>query len=98
MMRRVQKTDHAEADIEQIGLWIARNADIEAALKWFSDLDEKLRKLAQIPGTGTDQSHLCRGLRSSPFGNYLIFFQPMRGGIRVMRVIHGDRDYRRFFE
>lgn len=35
------------------------------------------------------------GLRRVPitgFGNYLIFYRPIEGGIEVVRVIHGARD------
>ena len=96
MSRRVQKSARAEIDIRGIGRWIARDS-LTAALKWGDDLDRKLRVIADLPGIGTDRSDLRPGLRSYPFGNYLIFFKAIRGGIVVVRVLHGARDYRRLF-
>lgn len=96
MSGRIHKTAHAEADIKNIALWIARDS-VESALKWAADLDEKLRTLAQVPGSGTDRGKLRPGMRSSPFGNYLIFFKRVRNGIQIIRVIHGARDYTRYF-
>jgi toxin ParE1/3/4 len=95
MTRRVRKTPSADAEIRSIMLWIARD-NPSAALKWARDLDEKLRKLAEMPGSGTDRKDLRPGVRSSPFGNYLVFFKPARDGITVIRVLHGARDYTRF--
>lgn len=31
-------------------------------------------------------------LRSSPVGNYLIFYRPLPDGIEILRVLHGARD------
>jgi toxin ParE1/3/4 len=95
-MARYYLSAAAEADVDNIGLWIARNS-LDAAKKWVDDLEEKLEILSVTPGGGTDQSHLRKGMRSSPFGHYLLFYKKVRGGIRVLRIIHGARDYRRFF-
>jgi toxin ParE1/3/4 len=98
MSFRIQQTAHAQEDIEQISLWIARQGSVQAALNWYQAINQEFLKLAETPGTGTDQGDLRPGLRSSPFKNYLIFFNPTRTGIQIIRVIHGARDYKRFFE
>jgi toxin ParE1/3/4 len=99
MSRRIQTTAHAEEDIWGIAQWIARDREaLPAAIKWLEDLDSKFETLADIPGVGTDRSDLMPGVRSYPFGNYLIFFKPIRDGVQIVRVLHGARDYRRFFE
>ena len=96
MSRVIRRTARADADIEGIAKWIARDS-VDAALRWLEGLDQALGKLAETPGSGTDRRELRAGMRSSPFGNYLIFFKAVRGGITVVRVIHGARDYRRLF-
>jgi len=98
MSRRVQKTHIADRDIDDIALWIARGGGVGAALKWYSDLDEKLKRVAEMPGMGTDQGHLHEGMRSSPFGAYLVFYKRTRDGILVVRVLHGARDFGQFFK
>jgi toxin ParE1/3/4 len=97
MSRRVRTTARAEKDIQSIGSWIARES-MPAAMKWLEDLDARFSELAEAPGSGTDRNELRPGMRSSPFGNYLIFFKRLRDGIQVVRVIHGARDYKRLFK
>ena len=96
MTRRIRKTSHAKSDIRSIAQWIAQGG-VDAALRWIDELDAKLQKLLEMPGSGTDRSELWPDMRSSPFGNYLVFFKPTPDGITVMRVLHGARDYARFF-
>ena len=39
-------------------------------------------------------------MRSFPvkrYRNYLIFYRPSRDGIEVIRILHGARDFRRYF-
>ncbi len=97
MIGRLRKTDRAERDINNISDWIARDSE-SAAEKWLEELDEKLKVVATMPGIGTDRSDLRKGLRSYAFDNYLIFFKPTKSGVDIIRVIHGARDYRRFFK
>jgi len=54
--------------------------------------------MTEMPGMGTDQSDLCEGMRSSPFGNYLVFCKKTRQGILVVRVVYGARDYAQYFK
>lgn len=47
---------------------------------------------------GRDRAALSPGLRSFPHEDYVIFYKPARGGIEVVRVLHGARDLNRFFQ
>jgi toxin ParE1/3/4 len=97
MSRRVHKHRFANADINDIAEWIAHSSgSVEPALKWLVDLEAKFERLADAPGSGTTRPELGAGVRSSPFGNYLIFFRKSRGrGITIVRVVHGGRDMSR---
>jgi toxin ParE1/3/4 len=59
--------------------------------------------LAQFPGMGARREFRnpkLAGMRLWPitrFPKYLIFYQPTKRGIRVVRVIHGARDVGRIF-
>jgi plasmid stabilization system protein ParE len=61
-------------------------------------------KLLEFPGMGPrcDVSHpKLAGLRfwpSTGFRNYLIYYIPNQRGIRIVRVVHGSRDFHRLFE
>jgi toxin ParE1/3/4 len=97
MSRRVRTTVQADADIQRIAQWIARDST-HAAAKWIDDLDREFSTIAQTPGIGTDRSDLRPNLRSVPFGNYILFFKSSRESLIVVRVIHGARDYARLFD
>ena len=41
---------------------------------------------------GRVRDELEPGMRSFPFGRYVIFYMPIDEGIDVVRVLHGARD------
>ena len=41
---------------------------------------------------GRARDELERGVRSSPFGRYVIFYMPGDSGIDIVRVLHSARD------
>jgi plasmid stabilization system protein ParE len=48
--------------------------------------------LATQPLMGRARDELASGIRSSPFGRYVIFYAPIHDGIDVVRVLHSDID------
>jgi len=47
---------------------------------------------------GRAREELAGGMRSFPFGRYVIFYAPVDGGIDVVRVLHSARDIDEQFE
>ena len=90
-MPRVTRRPLAEADILEIGDCIADDS-LAAADRWVDRLDEQFRVLASQPMMGRARDELAPGLRSLPFGRYVVFYVPLDGGIDVVRVLHGARD------
>lgn len=37
-------------------------------------------------------ARLSPGIRSLPFGRYVVFFEPLPDGIDVVRVLHSSQD------
>jgi len=62
---------------------------------WVDRLDAKLRLLAPQPLMGRSRDELSPGVRSLPFGRYVIFYLPLADGIDVVRVLHSARSIRR---
>jgi toxin ParE1/3/4 len=60
-------------------------------------LDAKLSLLSDFPYAGPSRHELRPGLRIFPVGQYLIFYRPVRGGIQLVRAVHGSRDLRKVF-
>jgi toxin ParE1/3/4 len=81
----------AEADILEIWDYIADDS-VAAADRWLDELDAKFNLLATQPMMGRVRDELEPGMRSFPFGRYVIFYMPIDEGIDVVRVLHGARD------
>lgn len=90
MSRRIRISAAADGDIIKISQWIARDS-LHASLQWIENLDEQLRRIGRSPGIGTDRSELRPNLRSTPLGQYVIFFQSVRDSVTVVRIIHGAK-------
>ncbi len=90
-MPRVTRRPLAEADIFEIWDYIADDS-LAAADRWVDRLDEQFRLLAAQPMMGRARDELAPGVRSFPFGRYVVFYVPLDGGIDVVRVLHGARD------
>jgi toxin ParE1/3/4 len=96
-MPRAKRTKEAKRDLAQSWRYIAER-NFDAAERWLDLIDAKMKLLARFPGLGQRRDELAAGLQSFPVGNYLVFYRRMKGGIEVIRVLHGAQDLRRFFE
>jgi toxin ParE1/3/4 len=90
-MPRVTRRPLAEADILEIWDYIADDS-LAAADRWVDRLDEQLRMLAAQPLMGRAREELAPGVRSFPFGRYVVIYVLLDNGIDVVRVMHGARD------
>ena len=90
-MPQVTRRPLAETDILEIWDYIADDS-LAAADRWVDHLDEQCRVLATQPMMGRARDELAPGVRSFPFGRYVVFYMPLDDGIDVVRVLHGARD------
>ena len=90
-MARIQRRPRASDDIAEIWDYIADDSVVQADA-FVDRLDRKLQLLATQPMMGRARDELAPGLRSMPFGRYVIFYEPLKDGIVVVRVLHGARD------
>ena len=95
-MSRVELSLKAEIDIDGIAYRIALDKP-SAAKRWVFRLNERMEILAEWPGSGPERPELQPGLRSLPFGNYLIFYRPTGEGVEIVRVVDGHQDLNRLF-
>ncbi len=96
-MPRVRRTRQARQDVAQLWRYIAER-NFDAAERWLSAVDDAVQLLGRFPGIGQRRPELGTGLQSYPVGNYLIFFRQGKDAIEILRVLHGARDLRQFFE
>jgi toxin ParE1/3/4 len=95
-MSRFRLTREAKADARAIRSYIAKDRPA-AADRLLDDLYERFRLAATQPGMGEARSELGPDLRIFSVGNYVVVFRPMRGGIEVVRIVHGARDLASLF-
>jgi toxin ParE1/3/4 len=51
-----------------------------------------------MPVIGRTREELSHGLRSFPFGRYVIFYRLNEYGVEIVRVLHGARNIPPLFE
>ncbi|MGD9509607.1 MAG: type II toxin-antitoxin system RelE/ParE family toxin [Geminicoccaceae bacterium] len=85
----------ARRDLVEIWSWIAASSSRARA----DDLPERLRDsfrlLARNPLIGRERPEIREGVRSFAVVPHVIFYEPNRSGVRVLRVIHGARHLER---
>lgn len=86
----------AKADLRSIFSYIAEEAP-QSALVFIDEIQKTCHRYAEFPLAGKARSELQENLRSFPFSNYIIFYEPVEDGIEVARVLHGSRDIDRQF-
>lgn len=82
---------HARRDLDDIFDYIAKSSPA-AALHFVDRVEARCNSIAASPGIGRMRDDLRPGLRSLPFGNYLIFYRPLAHGVEIVRVLSGYRD------
>ena len=96
-MARVTRRPHAVDDIVEIWDYIADDS-VAAADTWVDRLDTQLELLATQPLMGRARDELMPGIRSFPFGRYVIFYMPQPGSVDVVRLLHSARDVDAIFD
>jgi toxin ParE1/3/4 len=89
-LAQVRRTARAEQDLIEIWLFVAES-DPAAADKLLDGLDVAFQRLARNPRLGPARPDLAPQLRYFPVGNYLILYRQIRGGVEIVRTIHGAR-------
>lgn len=95
-MASVLKRPLAELDLLDIWDYIADDS-MDRADEFLDRIEEKLHLLARNPGLGRKRDELLPGLQSFPIGNYVVFYQEIKDGIDVIRILRGSRDIETIF-
>lgn len=92
----VRRTATSHRDYGAIWDYVAaRNPT--AADELLRKFDAAVQLLSDYPHAGPERPELRPGLRSYPVDDYLLFYKPLRGGIELLRVVHGARNLRQVF-
>jgi toxin ParE1/3/4 len=96
-MPRVTLRPLARDDILDIWAYIADDS-LTQADRWVDRLDVQCALWATQPLIGRGRNELAPGIRSIPFGRYVVFFEPLPDGIDIVRVLHSARDIDAIFD
>jgi toxin ParE1/3/4 len=96
-MGRIYRTRRAGIDATTIWSYIAERS-FPSADSWLESVDEKLRLLAANPTMGERVDHLRAGARRVTVGNFVLYFEPVNNGIRLLRIVHSARQIDDLFE
>jgi len=88
----------ADNDLLEIWSWIAKDS-VELADRVDSELREVFEGLARMPGQGHRREDFTpRPVLFFPLYSYLIVYQPDVDPIRIMAVLRGTRNVKRFLK
>jgi toxin ParE1/3/4 len=93
---RLEFSPAADADLIEIADFIARD-NVPRALTFVDELEAACAKLVDYPHSGVSRSNIRAGLRSKPYGSYVIFYAVADTIIRIERILHGARDFGTIF-
>ncbi len=86
-------TAEAEADLEQIAIYVAEQSP-RSALELVRELRERCESLLDAPrGYPLVPRYEHLGIRRRSFGRFLIFYRVSTDAIEIIHIIHGARDY-----
>lgn len=86
----------ASDDLIEIWSFIADDSVANADV-FIDRLYETIQVLGARPGSGRHRKELGPGIRSFPFGHYVIFYRDINRVIEIVRVLHGARDIGNIF-
>ena len=91
------RTRSAEEDLIAIWTRIAED-DAAAADRLLDRIDEVCALLAENPQLGPARQDLRPDLRYFTVTGYLILYRERKGGVEIVRVVHGARDLPTLFD
>jgi toxin ParE1/3/4 len=96
-MSRLERTPRAELDLLQVWVYVAER-NFPAAEKLLARIEATVELLAKQPMMGERIDRISPGLRRFSVGEYVVAYRPLEDGIRLLRVVHGSRDFQRLIE
>ena len=89
-MPRIVGTYPARDDLKQLWLYVVQH-NLSADDRSIDKFERTLRSLARYPLMGESVPQIRAGLRRFTVGNYVLYYELIKGGVRLVRVLHGAR-------
>lgn len=89
-------SQQSQEDIETIYEFGLHQFGTSQALDYLIELRDHFELLATNPEIGKRRNEIKHGLYSLPYASHIIFYRILENQIRIVRVLHGSRDLRKF--
>ncbi len=94
-MRQARLSKRAQADLQRISRFTAKNWGRQQALDYIDSLEECCQLLSQHPALGKDASLVATGLRMHRHQSHIVLYRVDDRGILVARILHERMDVMR---
>ena len=91
-MPRIIRRERALDDLTEHWSYRVLELGPDSADALIERIEKRIRLLTQYPESGTKRDELRPGLRSVPIGKLILFYNLLRDGIELVRVLDGRRD------
>jgi plasmid stabilization system protein ParE len=93
-MVRVELSERAQADFEDILDYLAEQASPAIAERYGQDIRASINRLAEFPYQGAPRPELGAHIRIMIVYPYLVFYDPVTVPrlVKVLRILHGHRN------
>lgn len=95
-MKAPEFSPESRLDLLEIATFIARDNPARART-FVTELETVCGNLVAHPEIGVLRPELHGRLRMLPHGRYLIFYQMLQDTVRIVRILHGARDFTALF-
>jgi toxin ParE1/3/4 len=96
-INRYELSAPADRDLGEIYDYTEFEYGKQQAVTYLKMLEETFRILADRPAMGRRRNEIRDGLRSVICQQHVIFYAVRAAGIRIVRVLHGNRDIPKHF-
>ena len=90
-MTRYRVSRDAEFDLDEIFLYWAQRAGLEAADRLIDSITERFWLLGEHPDAGKPLDEIAVGVRCFPAGKCLIYYRRTRRRTEILHIFHGAR-------
>ena len=91
-------SQETQKDIEAIYSYGSQIFGENKALNYLIELRSYFQLLSDNPHLGKERNEIKEGLYSFPYESHIIFYRILKTHLRIVRVLHGSRDLRKFIE
>ncbi|MAM30469.1 MAG: plasmid stabilization protein [Flavobacteriaceae bacterium] len=97
-MNHYTLSQKAQEDIDTIYEFGLQKFGKDQAIEYLVTLRSYFELLLKNPDIGKQRDEIKEGLYSFPCVSHLIFYRVFANHLRVVRVLHGSRDLKRFIK